>query len=101
MTATISIDEAMSDPNLLAGVLGDLSTWGVWRTALKAAFGIALDDTELETFRSIAGERSPPPHRVKQFWAIVGRRGGKSRMAALICCYSGDVHRPSRRPSAG
>ena len=87
MTATISIDEAMSDPNLLAGVLGDLSTWNVWRVALKAAFGVALADQELETFRSIASERSPPPRRVKQFWAIVGRRGGKSRMAALICCY--------------
>ena len=67
MTATISIDEAMSDPNLLAGVLGDLSTWNVWRVALKAAFGVALADQELETFRSIASERSPPPHRLSSF----------------------------------
>src|SRR5262249_27415986 len=38
-------------------------------------------------FACIAGGREPPSNRVQQLWAIVGRRGGKTRAAALICCY--------------
>ena len=54
---------------------------------LKAAFGLPLTDTELETFHTIAGSRTPPTQRVKHLFAIVGRRSGKSRMAALVAVY--------------
>ena len=87
LMASISISVAMDDPNLLGAVLGDPATWRTWRTALKAAFAVPLDEAELATFQTIAGARNPPRDRVQQLWAIVGRRGGKTRMAALTCCY--------------
>jgi hypothetical protein len=38
-------------------------------------------------FSRVAGNREPPSHRVKEVWAICGRRSGKSRMAAAVGCY--------------
>ena len=82
-----SIDRALADPLLFGIALGDPSTWATWRVVLKAAFALGLIEAERATFSEIAGGRQPPQDRVRQLWAIAGRRGGKSRMAALISCY--------------
>jgi hypothetical protein len=87
MTATMSIDRAITDSRLLGAGLGDLTTWSVWLAVLKASFGIVLNSEERELFHLVAGDRSPPSQRVRELWAIVGRRGGKSRMAALVAVY--------------
>ena len=73
--------------HLLGAALGDLKTWSMWRTVLKAAFGITLNRDEARAFASVAGGRESPTQRVRELWAIIGRRGAKSRMAALIACY--------------
>jgi hypothetical protein len=85
--AEISIARALHDHRLLGGALGDVSTWTLWAATLKAAFGLPLDAAERARFASVAGNRSPPSRRVRELWAIVGRRGGKSRVAALIACF--------------
>ena len=88
MTAlAITIDEALADPQLLGATLGDLASWRTWIAAVKAAFGLKLSDAEAETFAEIAGDRLPPRQRVRHLYAIVGRRGGKSRMSAAIAIY--------------
>jgi hypothetical protein len=88
MTAAITIDAAVADPNLLGAALGgDLGTWQAWRTTLKASFGIALSRDEARTFASVAGGRKAPAQRVRELWAIIGRRSGKSRVAALVGAY--------------
>jgi hypothetical protein len=78
------IDEALLDENLLGAALGDPASWSVWLTALKAAFGHLLTGDELAVFARIAGDRPPPRQRVKELWCVVGRRGGKSRIAAAL-----------------
>jgi hypothetical protein len=83
----IRIDQALIDKRLLGAALGDTATWQTWRAALKAAFGLELNREEVRTFASIAGSRKPPTQRVRELWAIVGRRGGKSRMAAAVAVY--------------
>jgi hypothetical protein len=83
----ISVDQALTDLQLLGAVLGDLETWQTWRTVLKATFGIALNREEVRAFASVAGSRKPPAAKVQQLWAIVGRRGGKSRIAAAVLVY--------------
>ena len=55
--------------------------------ALKAAFALPLTDEEREVFKAIAGDRGLPLKRVRELWCIVGRRGGKSRMAAALAVY--------------
>jgi hypothetical protein len=53
---------------------------------LKAAFALKMDSEELALFRAVA-ERDPPKKRVRELWAIVGRRGGKDSIASAVACY--------------
>jgi Phage Terminase len=86
-TPAIDIDQALRDPNLLGAVLGNQASWQTWRAVLKAAFGLGLNRDEAHAFASVAGNRAPPQQRVRELWAVVGRRAGKSRMAAAIAVY--------------
>jgi hypothetical protein len=86
MTSSIPIDRALLDKRLGAA-LGDAASWGAWLVVLRAAFALGLTAEELELFHVIAGHRKPPTCRVRELWCLVGRRGGKSRVAALIACY--------------
>ena len=82
-----TIDKAMADQQLLGAGLGDLASWSVWGVVLKAAYGLPLTEDERATYHRVAGERPPPRKRVRELWAVVGRRGGKSRMAAAVAVY--------------
>src|SRR5262249_10601289 len=86
MTAT-TIDAALTSRRLLGAALGDADTWQTWLAVMKAAFGRPLDKAELATFNAVAGERAPPKSRVRELWAVAGRRSGKSRMAAAIAIF--------------
>lgn len=94
--ADIPIDEALRDPALLGAALGDALPWATWIAALKAAFARPLDDHERPLFAAVAGGREAPGQRVREFWAVAGRRGGKSRMAAALAAYAAAFldHRP-------
>lgn len=83
----ITIDAALRDPNLLGAALGPSETWGVWISILKAARALQLTDAERAVFATVAGGREPPLSRVRETWAIVGRRSGKSRMAGAVAVY--------------
>jgi hypothetical protein len=91
---TYQITDAISDPKLLGAALGDGVSWQNWRAVLKAAFGLELNDQEAEAFAAVAGSRSPPVQRVRELWAIVGRRGGKSRIAAALAVYLAAFTKP-------
>jgi hypothetical protein len=83
----IPIDQALADAKLLGAALGHTQTWQTWRVVLKAAFGLELNREQARAFASVAGSRQPPAERVRELWCIVGRRGGKSKMAAAIAVY--------------
>ena len=83
----IPIDQALTDPKLLGAALGPADTWRTWLAALKAAFAEPLDRQERRAFNKIAGSRTPPREKVRELWAVVGRRGGKSRAAAAVAVY--------------
>jgi hypothetical protein len=82
-----AIDEALRDSALLGAALGDWSSWTTWLAVLRAAFGLSLDAEQRQAFAKVAGARSIPTRPVRELWAIVGRRAGKSRMAAAIAVY--------------
>ena len=81
------ISEALRDPRFFRPSLEPLETWDAWRTILKAADGEPLTNDEAAFFASVSGGRSPPSEPVKEVWAVIGRRSGKSRIAAVIACY--------------
>lgn len=81
------IDQVLKDLNLLGAALGDAGTWITWMSILCAAFGLPLDDEQLQIFMQVAGGRPPPTKRVRELWVTAGRRSGKSRVAAAIAVY--------------
>ena len=86
MKPTISMRDALGNPNLLAPALpGD--SWIAWRTMLIAIMGEPLTDAELEVFRRFTKRDAPPAERVSEAWFVVGRRGGKSRAIAVLTVY--------------
>lgn len=89
---SIAIDAALADKQLLGSALDDdLDSWSTWLTVLRAAFGLPLSPYDRKRFAQVAGERKPPTQPLQELWCAVGRRGGKSRVAAAIgvhaaCC---------------
>jgi hypothetical protein len=66
--------------------------WLAWRSFVKTIFGEEQTAEELAVFRQCTGLEAPPVGRQRVAWLPVGRRGGKSRIEALValhlaCCY--------------
>jgi hypothetical protein len=99
----IDIVQALDDPNLFGPWFAGPS-WATWKAVLKAAFCIPMDEGEIKLFRGVA-ERDPPKRRVRELWAVVGRRGGKDSVASAVACYASGfidykkVLRPGERAS--
>ncbi|GLR54341.1 hypothetical protein KYK30_32065 [Shinella yambaruensis] len=86
MKPLVTMREALEDPQLLGGAIPGES-WALWRVLLIAAMGEALTDDERVLFHSVTGRSSEPLERVDEIWAIVGRRGGKTRSAGTFAAY--------------
>lgn len=86
MKSRVSIRHALENPELLGTVLaGD--TWLPWRSILIAAMGEELTAAERTLFQHVTGRPSEPLERVEELWAVVGRRGGKTRAASALAAY--------------
>ena len=82
----LTILSALDDPNLFGSHFrGD--TWGAWRVFLKSLFALSFDKGELETYQKHTERKDPPAKPAKEGWVIVGRRGGKSRISALVAVW--------------
>ncbi|HEY1261665.1 MAG TPA: hypothetical protein VGF34_20635 [Stellaceae bacterium] len=98
----ISISSALDDPALLAPAFPGAS-WATWRSTILAAEGLPLDQDQLALFRAVA-DRDPPRRRVRELWAIAGRRSGKDSIASGIATVAalndyGELLRPGERAS--
>ena len=76
------IIDTMLDSQLFGRWFPRIETWASWVVFLKAVFGLEMERTEEELFRRFTG-RVKPPEKVQEAWLVVGRRGGKSLIAAL------------------
>ena len=61
-------------------------SWNTWRTVLKTIFGGELSEAERTLFFRLSG-RTTVPAAIREVWLIIGRRAGKSIIAALIAVY--------------
>lgn len=84
---TKTIVEAMQDPRLFARWFTPWETWATWAVVLKVIFALPLAEAELETFRELTGRTDPPADLQREAWLVVGRRGGKSLVMALLAVY--------------
>lgn len=81
-----TILDAAQDPQLFGPDFGEPS-WAPWHVALAALFGLELPEGGLELYRECSGRERPPAEPAREGWLIVGRRGGKSRIAALVAVF--------------
>ena len=62
-------------------------SWEAWRSFVAALFGLPMDDGQLALFREHTGRQSAPTDAFREAALVIGRRGGKSRVLALIATY--------------
>ena len=83
---SLSIIDAARHPKLFGPHFGAAS-WARWFVFLAALFGLPMSTADLALFAEHTGRTTPPAVPFKESALIVGRRGGKSRMLALIATY--------------
>ncbi|WP_150298869.1 hypothetical protein [Pseudomonas profundi] len=79
---SVSIIDAMTDPALFGNQYGS-DSWANWRHLLAGFYGLP---TDAEVFRALT-QREPLTTPADDLALVVGRRGGKSAIAALLAVY--------------
>src|SRR5262245_44276711 len=82
----MTILEVLEDPKLFGKVLKG-STWTAWLAAVAAAFGLPLEAARYAIYQTCTGRVQVPEEPVREAWFVVGRRGGKSRIMALVAIF--------------
>lgn len=75
------------------GAVFQSETWATWRAVLGAAFALPLTEAERAIVVELTNRQVLPTKPVRELWLLLGRRSGKSIIAALIavwatCCRS-------------
>ena len=85
-TRSFSILDCIND-DALFGRFFRACTWDAWRVFLGVLFGLPLSEQQLEIYRKHTGRQTPPTSLLHEAWLVVGRRGGKSFVLALIAVF--------------
>jgi hypothetical protein len=83
----VTILDAMHDPQLFGRWFQDRASWRAWEGFLAALFGLPMDEDTAAVYAQHTARTAPPGGPAREAWVIVGRRGGKSRIAALVAVY--------------
>ena len=84
----MSILADLDDPQVFAPHFrGGAASWAAWRTFLAALFALPMDDAALALYQHHTGRVEPPATPFTEAALICGRRGGKSRVLALLGVY--------------
>jgi hypothetical protein len=81
-----SIVEALDDPDLFGGMF-DAPSWEPWRAFLEALQALPMSEEHLGLYRKHTGRSELPAKPARYAELVVGRRGGRSRILALIATY--------------
>ena len=83
----MDIIKALADPNLFAPWIKSPDTWRAWTVFLRTLFALSIPSGDIETFQQCTGRSVRPTQPVTEAWLVVGRRGGKSFILALIAVF--------------
>lgn len=72
---------------VLSAVFGS-ETWKTWIAILKAAFALDLTPDERAAVETLTERQLLPTTPVRELWLLLGRRAGKSIIAALLTVWS-------------
>src|SRR5262245_7303446 len=82
-----TILDALDDDTLFGSAFPERDSWRAWRVVLAGLFGLPLEAEDRELYERHTGRREVPSVLPKEGWVVVGRRGGKSRIAAAVAVY--------------
>ncbi len=82
----VTILQAMADPKLFGRWFGGPS-WRAWKAFLAVLFGLPLTRPRLALYQRHTGRKHAPQAPAREAWLPVGRRGGKSLIAALVAVF--------------
>jgi hypothetical protein len=82
-----NIIEALESPALFGPVVGPLKSWAQWLCFLRTLYGLPFNEEDAAIFKACTGREAPAAGGYPEAYAIVGRRGGKSRVVSLIAAY--------------
>jgi hypothetical protein len=80
----MTIIDGIEDSNLFRPFFQDLQTWTGWLVFLKALFGLPMTEHDEAKYRALTHREHPPNQQAEEAWLVVGRRGGKSFIVALV-----------------
>jgi hypothetical protein len=83
----MNIIQAMADKKLFAPWFKDPATWAAWRAFLAVLFNLPMDDAQIAIARACTGLAALPEQAFTEAWLVVGRRGGKSLILAMIAIF--------------
>jgi hypothetical protein len=83
---SMSILEAIEDDALFGGMF-DAPSWEPWKAFLTALWALPMSEGQLALYRHHTGRSEPPAKPSRYAELVCGRRGGKSRILALIAVY--------------
>jgi hypothetical protein len=86
-TMTISLLDAIEDQKLFGPWFRDPSTWAAWKAFLAALFGLPMTPEQLAIYQAHTGRAEAPTAPFREGWLVIGRRGGKSFIMALVAVY--------------
>ena len=83
---TTTIIAAIKDRRLFGSLprFKKLESWNAWLVALKAVFGLPMTADDMVIYERCTGRKTVPVGGAKESYFIVGRRGGKSWIAAVV-----------------
>jgi hypothetical protein len=62
-------------------------SWEAWRVVLAALFALPMTPEQRALFGQLTGRTTPPAGPAREAWLFLGRRAGKSLIAASIAVY--------------
>lgn len=86
-TPPLDILRACADDNLFRRWFRRAGTWAAWMAFLAALFALPMTDEQMALYRHHTGRAEPPADPASEAWLVVGRRGGKSFVMALVAVY--------------
>jgi hypothetical protein len=87
MRSEPTIIDTIHDRDLFAPWFKDRATWAAWFVFLRAMFALPMTPEELALFQQCTGRTTAPTQPAREGWLVVGRRGGKSFIVALVAVF--------------
>lgn len=79
----VNIRQAMTDPHLFGGTFGG-DSFTAWRALLAGFYGLALDATETDIFKTLTGREETPTGAHDELW-LSGRPHRCRRWGFYFC----------------